>query len=62
MRKDTGIRMRWGWVYNKRGPVKESKILGMDNNIIVLAHVHRNVIEKVKLCKLFLWFGLIKST
>ena len=38
------------------------QILGVDNNIIVLAHVHRNIIEKVKLCKVFWWFGPIKLT
>ena len=33
----------------------------MDNNIIILAHVHRNTIEKVKPYKVFWWFLLIKS-
>ena len=34
----------------------------MDYNINFLTHVHRNIIEEVKSCKVFLWFGIIKST
>ena len=34
----------------------------MDNIIIIMGLMHRNAKERVKICKVFLWFGLIKST
>ena len=41
-----------GWTI-KGGQAPKVKTLGMDNIIIVLAHMHRNIIEKVKPCNVF---------
>ena len=60
--KKLGSRWDRGGCTIKGGQAQKLEILGMDNNIIVLARFQRNIIEKVKLCKVFWWFGLIKST
>ena len=53
MSKNNGIGMIWGWVVNQRGQASEIIILVTDNNIIVLAHSQRNIIETVKPCQVF---------
>ena len=51
--KKTGIRLRWVWVDSQRGTGSKIKILGMGKDIIVLIHVHRNIVEIFKTYKLF---------